>query len=275
MTTTWQRRFAEAGADRTAAYEQVLVPALFHPWACLLAGHLDLREGSRVLDVACGPGSLTRVLAGDAGPDGAVTGTDVSPAMLDAARAKPAAAGAAQHYLLTAAAPLEGVPDAAFDLTCCQHGLQFFPDRPAAVAEWHRVTAPGGTVAVAVWSPLADNPAFAALHDAAAAVLGEDTAAAFTLPWSLTGTEVARLLESGGFTEARHRRRTLPAVFPDGLEGLRTVYRFSPIAGDVQALDADAGRALDAELTARIGPYLHDGTLTVPTRAEFVTARRP
>ncbi|MFD7748765.1 class I SAM-dependent methyltransferase [Streptomyces sp. NPDC059698] len=273
--TSWQSRFAAASADRTGAYEQVLVPSLFHPWACLLVGQLDVREGSRVLDVACGPGTLARVLAGEAGVSGTVTGTDISPAMLSAARAKPVAAGAPQHYLLTSAAPLEGVLDGAYDLTCCQHGLQFFPDRPAAIAEWYRVTASGGNIAVAVWSPLSHNPAFAALHDAAAAVFGDDIAAAFTLPWSMCGDEVAALLEEGGFTEIRHRRRTLPTVFPGGIGGLRTVYRFSPIAGDIQSLTSNAEKALTRELTSRLEPFVHNGVLSMPTRADLVTARRP
>ncbi len=273
--STWQHNFAEAGTERAAAYDRLLVPSLFHPWACLLAGELNIREGWHALDVACGPGTLTRVLAGLVGPGGSVTGTDISPAMLDAARAKPPAAGAPQHYALTGAAPLEEIPDGAFQVTCCQHGLQFFPDRAAAVSEWYRVTAPGGLVAVAVWAPLDDNPLFATLHDAAAAVLGLERAAGFRLPWSLAAAEVASLLDKSGFTEVRCRRRTLPTVFPGGTEDLRTVYRFSPAAGDIQALDSTATAVLHQEISSRIGPYVQDNAVIGPTRAEFIIARRP
>jgi ubiquinone/menaquinone biosynthesis C-methylase UbiE len=42
-------------------------------------------------------------------------------------------------------------PDGSFQAICCQAGLQFFPDRPAALAEMTRVLAAGGRLAALVW----------------------------------------------------------------------------------------------------------------------------
>jgi len=48
---------------------------------------LDVKAGMRVLDLACGPGTLTRPLAGQVAPDGEVVGVDLAPGMIDLARA--------------------------------------------------------------------------------------------------------------------------------------------------------------------------------------------
>jgi SAM-dependent methyltransferase len=55
------------------------------------------------------------------------------------------------------------LPDATFDVALCQQGLQFFPDRSAALGELRRVLAPGGRVAIAVWRFIEHNPAFVVL----------------------------------------------------------------------------------------------------------------
>jgi ubiquinone/menaquinone biosynthesis C-methylase UbiE len=51
--------------------------------------------------------------------------------------------------------------DAAFDVVLCRQGLQFFPDRPAALCEMHRVLAPGGRLVLSVWSGIERSPGLA------------------------------------------------------------------------------------------------------------------
>jgi ubiquinone/menaquinone biosynthesis C-methylase UbiE len=48
-------------------------------------------------------------------------------------------------------------PDETFDLIFCQLGLQFFPDRPAALGEMRRVLAPVGRMALSVFSRIVVN----------------------------------------------------------------------------------------------------------------------
>lgn len=270
----WQHGFTGATTGHSSLYDQILVPAVFHPWACYLAGAIGPRAGVHALDVACGTGALTRVLAAAAGPAGAVTGTDLSDAMLAAARAKPVLPGAPQVYHQSPAAPLAPFADGSFDLTCCQHGLQFFPDRPAAVAEWYRVTKPGGTLAVAIWAPLEDNPLFAALHDAAAALLGPDHGRQFARPWALPAHEARVLIEQAGFTDAHHHRARLPTIFPGGTADLLNVYRFSPVADALTALAPAARQDLEEAVHGRLAPYRHGAALTAPTSVEIILATR-
>ena len=71
------------------AYEEVLVPRLFEPWALLLLDECNLRPNAVVLDVATGPGTVARLVAKRIGPGGRVVATDISRPMLDVANSKP------------------------------------------------------------------------------------------------------------------------------------------------------------------------------------------
>ena len=125
------------------AYEEVLVPRLFEPWALLLLDECNLRPNAVVLDVATGPGTVARVAAKRIGPGGRVVATDISRPMLDVANSKLSSPDSAPiTYIESPAAPL-GVESAAFDFVVCQQGLQFFPDRLAALGEMRRALKPG------------------------------------------------------------------------------------------------------------------------------------
>src|SRR5690242_7569790 len=78
----WGAAFASASVPAMTVYAEVMVPRIFKPWAHVLLARLAVEPGEAVLDVACGPGSVTRPAAARSGPTGRVTGCDVSPAML-------------------------------------------------------------------------------------------------------------------------------------------------------------------------------------------------
>jgi len=101
---------------------------------------LDLDGRRRILDVGCGTGELTRVLAEEA-PDATVVGVDADVDLLAAARdgaeADPDAHGI--DYCTGDATRLP-FPDDAFDLVVCQALLINLPDPAAAVREFARVS---------------------------------------------------------------------------------------------------------------------------------------
>ena len=121
-------------------------------WALLLFDECNLPPNAVVLDVATGPGTVARLAAKRIGSGGRVVATDISRPMLDVANSKPSSPDSAPiTYIESPAAPL-GVENAAFDFVVCQQGLQFFPDRLAAVSEMRRALKPGGQLAIATWS---------------------------------------------------------------------------------------------------------------------------
>ncbi|AGB38841.1 class I SAM-dependent methyltransferase [Natronococcus occultus] len=100
---------------------------------------LDVTGGD-VLDVACGTGRLTRVLAADAA---AVWGIDVSMGMVRRARRD------GRHNVVLAQMDAEDLrfEDGAFEGVACGWALHLFADIPTTVAEIHRVLAPDGRFA--------------------------------------------------------------------------------------------------------------------------------
>ena len=110
-------------------------------WSRLLTSSLSSRP-SDVLDVGCGTGSLSALLA-EAGHR--VTGVDLSPRMVDRARAKLRAAGLPGRFLVgDAAAPPTG--DEPFDALLSRHLVWTLPDPQAALADWVGRIRPGGTL---------------------------------------------------------------------------------------------------------------------------------
>jgi trans-aconitate methyltransferase len=106
---------------------------------------LALPRGSAVLDAGCGTGALADALAAR-DTAARITGIDISPAFLEAARARVPHADFRPGDLTAL-----DLPDAAFDAALSLLVLQFVPDRAKALAEMARVTKPGGLVAAAMW----------------------------------------------------------------------------------------------------------------------------
>jgi SAM-dependent methyltransferase len=130
------------------------VPLCFQPYADDTATRLgDVREGA-VLEIACGTGAVTRVLA-DALPDlVAITATDVVPGMLE--RAEQVGAARAVTWEVADALALS-YEDESFDVVVCQFGAIFLPAKVDAFAEMARVLRAGGRLELAVWDAIERN----------------------------------------------------------------------------------------------------------------------
>lgn len=104
-----------------------------------------LRPGLTVLDLGCGPGTISVDLAGRVAP-GQVVAVDIDAGVL--ARAREKASGVSNLWFVQAGAYQLAFPDATFDLSHAHQVLQHLSDPVAALRELARVTRPGGTVAV-------------------------------------------------------------------------------------------------------------------------------
>jgi SAM-dependent methyltransferase len=252
----WSAAFAGASVAAMQAYDAIIA-RLFTPWAHDLIDRLAPPPGCTVLDVACGPGTVARVLAERIGRGGRVIAADISAAMLEIGRAKPVAADAATiEWIESPAAPIP-LPDASVDLVTCQQGLQFFPDKTAALAEMRRTLRPGGRAGVAVWTRVEDQ-IFGYLRDAIANVVSKDVAARYLGPFSLPGDAAADHARAAGWKNVSVERVTLPAVLPGGARDLFDTLPAAGIAADIAALDDARRAALLAEVVQLTEP-LRDG----------------
>jgi len=154
-----------------------------------------LTPGQRVLDVGCGTGGASRLLAAEFGCD--ATGLDITPAFVEVAAWLSHATGlAARTRFLCADAARVPLPEASMDLVWCQHALMNMPDAAAVLAEWRRLLVPGGRVL---------------LHELVAG--DDDSPLLLPVPWARDATtshlrtrdDLAALLAEAGFVpEAVH-----------------------------------------------------------------------
>lgn len=112
--------------------------------------------GDRVLELAAGPGSLGPVWSEAAGPAGRVLLSDFAPGMVSAARRRNAHLENVEVAVIDACA-IE-LPDSTFDVVASRMGLMFAPDPSEALAEIHRVLAPGGRFGAQTWAGIEHNP---------------------------------------------------------------------------------------------------------------------
>src|SRR4051812_37849146 len=112
------------------------------------AGYLlrVLRPGLDLLDVGCGPGSITVDLAARVAP-GRVLGVDVASTPLEQARELAARAGVQAEFRVGDVYALEA-DDGSFDVVHAHQVLQHLTDPVAALREMARVCRPGGVIAV-------------------------------------------------------------------------------------------------------------------------------
>jgi SAM-dependent methyltransferase len=130
-------------------------PSVRAAWARLLARLLPAGP-AEVLDVGCGTGSLSELLAG-AGHR--VTGVDLAPQMLERARAKLSTAGLSAHFLIGDASQ-PPVGDQQFDVILARHLVWTLPEPEVALRRWVERLRPDGGLLVLVegrWGVPATN----------------------------------------------------------------------------------------------------------------------
>jgi SAM-dependent methyltransferase len=256
-------------------YDEIYLPRIFIPWAKVLLERAALRPGEAILDVATGPGTVARLAAEKVGPRGRVVGADISEAMIAIARGKPPSTGGASIDFIVSPAAALAVEDGAFDVVTCQQGLQFFPDRPAAVREMHRALKPGGRVVAAVWREIGFQPSFAAVDTALRESLPDRQAEPFGLPFRWPkASELAAVFDEQGFTEVSVAEVRRPLIYEGGARQVFATLGASPVATTIAALDAAARTRLWSVVQRRLAPLVVDGQVRTHMVSNIVTARK-
>jgi arsenite methyltransferase len=108
-----------------------------------------LKPGERVLDLGCGAGTDSLVAARMVGPEGHVTGIDMTPEMLDKARRSAAEMDAANVEFVESEAEALPFAEASFDVVISNGVIDLIPDKDAVFSELYRVLVPGGRIQIA------------------------------------------------------------------------------------------------------------------------------
>jgi ubiquinone/menaquinone biosynthesis C-methylase UbiE len=257
-------------------YENFMVPTLFGPWATNLIQVAGTRPGERVLDVGCGTGIVARQVAARLGASGTVTGLDLSPKMLEVARAAAARERVTVEWREGSAEQLP-FSDSSFDLVLCQFALMFFADKAAALAEMRRVVTGSGRVLVSTWQGLDRHPFYQTLHSVIQQHLGMS---ALQDIFALGEAESLRtLMADVGFQRVEIEPVSLTARFPnpDGFLAGEIEVDTAAIPS-MQDLDSPARQAIvaaiAADMTSPLREVTHDNHVVIQFHAHIGSAWR-
>lgn len=248
----------------STAYSEEIVP-LFESFARVALELVAPAPGARIVDVACGPGTLA-VLAAQAGHT--VDALDFSPQMIEQLNSRIGSLSIRSRVGDGQALPYA---DASFDAGFSMFGLMFFPDRARGFAELRRVLAPGAKAVVSSWAPLSEIPVFAAMMSAIRDQMSRMTGApsAPEMPSPLVTVESCKAEMSGAFSDVEvHDVRTVQhAPSADALwESMsRTL---APVVLMKRRL-GDAFASVDAAARAAVRRAVGDGPAEVTLTAHL------
>jgi ubiquinone/menaquinone biosynthesis C-methylase UbiE len=255
-TTTWQRGRAGAGGIRSVSDQKERdrrlwasgsyrrIAELVAPMGRDLVELAGVGPGMRVLDVATGTGNAA-IPAAQTGA--VVTAADLTPELLDVGRAQAAELAVPVDWV---EADAEDLPFAAasFDVVLSCIGAMFAPDHARTAAELVRMCRPGGTIAMANWTPGGYGGTFFRL-------LGEyaPPPPAGTLSATAWGDPAhVQELFAGSLDDLDCAVRTLTLDFTGPAQELFEIYRtcFGPVIATRASLADDPTRlaAFDREL---------------------------
>ena len=229
----------------------------------------DLHAGWRVLDVATGSGNAAIAAA----RHGCIAvGVDYVPSLLERGRRRAAAEGL-EVELLEGDAEALPFPKASFDAVTSVFGCMFAPDHAQAASELLRVCRPGGTIALASWTP---EGFIGELFRTIGAHVPPPAGVPSPMLW---GTEAhLRTLFGDGISSLEVAERTFTFRFTSA-EEFASFFRtwYGPTLKAFEALDGPARDALETDLVelARRSDRLDGDAIAIPaTYTEAVAVTR-
>jgi ubiquinone/menaquinone biosynthesis C-methylase UbiE len=254
-------------------YETYLVPLIFEPYARDIANRLSLLPVSRVLEIACGTGVVTRAMSSALPQSVQIVATDLNQPMLDYASSMPVSRDIEWRKADAMALPFQ---DETFDAVVCQFGAMFFPDKPKAFSEARRVLKKGGSYIFNVWDRIEENEFADVVTTSLASLFPEDPPR--FMPRTPHGyhdvASIQRDLSSGGFTapqietmssRSRAESPRVPAI---------AYCQGTPLRDEIEARDASRLEEATDAATQAIASTFGEGNVDGKIQAHIIVATR-
>ena len=262
---------------------------LAETWSATAAGYAELATGQfaryaeealrlvppapshEVLDIGCGPGTLTLLAARHAAR---VTAIDFSPGMLEQLAARAIREGVQNVEALVMDAQGLELPDEGYDAAYSMFVLMFVPDRALALREMVRVLRPGGRALVATWAPIERRPLMKVGFEAMAEAFPQ-------MPPPGKGDlqspdECERELTEAGFADVRAHAFSASVTIDSPEHYLAIVTRTgAPLVALRKKLGEEAWQAAEARLLAALRTRLPAGQSELSAEALLTVGTRP
>jgi ubiquinone/menaquinone biosynthesis C-methylase UbiE len=280
MPNAEQIEYWNGDAGQNWAREDGRMAALLNPVAEALLDHLQPEQGIRALDIGCGGGSQSLLLAQRIGASGKVVGIDISEPMLAIAQQRAAADNSdiAALKFLRADAQVHNFENGSFDLLYSRFGVMFFDDPEAAFSNLRPALNSTGKLGFCCWPEPKENAFFQVPLKAVLEHVPppEPPPAGAPGPFAFADPErVKRILTDAGFqkVDVSPFETTLKFGRETDLKTASLELAKLGAAGRLLADQDDRTRARAlASIERALAPYFKDGALHFPTKIWFVTA---
>jgi SAM-dependent methyltransferase len=280
MSNEEQVEYWNGEAGHRWAEQDAMMSRLLQPVCEALLDHGAVGGSKNVLDIGCGGGSQSLILARRLGAGARVLGVDISGPMLAIAEEKIAEAGddTAQLEFLRADAAEHPFEPGSFDLLFSRFGVMFFDDPVAAFRNLRGALSEDGRLLFACWQALVDNdwtriPVQAALQHLPKPEMPDPHAPG---PFAFADPERVRgILEAAGFANVTikpHRQEIRFGEAPNLGAGVRQLAAIGPVGRLLVNQDDETMEKVFAAMEEALAPYYRDNSFWLPGAIWFVSA---
>ena len=271
----WSGAMGERWLAHLDQFESMIAPA----GEALLA-HAGFSAGERVVDIGCGGGASSQVIARSVGPQGSVLGLDLSPRLVEEAVRRAQLAGLDNLQFLAGDATTAQPSGAPFDRLLSRFGTMFFADPPQAFRNLGSLVRPGGRVDLLVWAPAKENEWVSKLMGILRSHVEVPQPPPGTPgPFSLDDPALLRgLLEGAGFSQVAFTRwngvQRVGGAGADPARAARFVFDGMSFGALLAEQSAAVRQAAEAEILALLAAHHTPRGVEMGASTWLVTARR-
>lgn len=251
------------GNDSVArAYDTVLVPSIFEPWANRLIEENQPWFCGSVLDLACGTGVVTNKLAQNIHLGGKIFALDINRQMLELAKVNCSEFSDYIEYIEGSAGQMD-ITDHSIDRIVCQQGFQFFPDKKAAVREIYRVLKPYGDAIISTWCSVKECQIFGVICETLESINEDEISLMMRIPFDfMTQDELLEPFRDMGFSKLKISKHEQNLCLKGGISNAIAMAYATPIGPSLRSLSHEKQEEFGTTLMNKLNVLIQsDGSV--------------